>query len=507
MCFILFHKVMKPAIQPTRAENYPEWYQQVVSQAELAEVAPVRGCMVIKPWGYALWEHMQKILDENIKASGHQNIYCPLFIPLSFLEKEAEHVAGFAKECAVVTHSKLVQNAEGKLEPASPLDAPLVVRPTSETMIGDLFSKWIQSHRDLPLKINQWANIVRWEMRTRLFLRTTEFLWQEGHTAHQSAEEANQHALKMLGMYEDFAKNKLAICSVSGEKSENERFPGAVNTYTFEAMMQDKKALQVGTSHYLGQTFAKSSNICYQDAQGKMQHVYTTSWGVTTRMIGALIMSHSDDNGLVLPPALAPHQIVILPILSKKNDNKPLLDFCTSLAKKLQQQQFQECPLRVHIDDRERSGGEKNWSWVKKGVPIRLEIGQREFASGNVSVSLRTQDYGIRENVPIADFITNAAGTLADIQQHLLASSTKSLIDNTVFCATPEEVAKTFKANKMVCLYWHEHSETEDFLASEYQASIRCLVGKDSPFPWDLQGSSCYHPDTQGRLALVAKAY
>ena len=293
-------KQAKTAITPTRDEDYPEWYQQVIKAADLAENSPVRGCMVIKPWGYAIWENIQADLDRRFKETGHKNAYFPLFIPVSYLQKEAEHVDGFAKECAVVTHSRLEADADGKLQPAGKLEEPLIVRPTSETIIGELFAKWIKSYRDLPLLINQWANVVRWEMRTRLFLRTTEFLWQEGHTAHATAEEALGETRQMLDVYADFAENFMAMPVITGEKTAAERFPGADATYAIEAMMQDRKALQAGTSHFLGQNFAKSSGIKYLSAEGKEEFAWTTSWGVSTRLVGGLIMTHSDDDGLVL---------------------------------------------------------------------------------------------------------------------------------------------------------------------------------------------------------------
>src|SRR5690554_4064674 len=304
----------KTAISPTREENYAEWYQQVIRAADLAETSPVRGCMVIKPWGYSLWEYMQRALDDMFKATGHQNAYFPLFIPLSFLQKEAAHVEGFAKECAVVTHHRLQLNADGKLVPTGELEEPLIVRPTSETIIGDAFARWVQSYRDLPLLVNQWANVVRWEMRTRLFLRTAEFLWQEGHTAHATREEAIEETMKIINVYANFAENYMAMPVIEGLKSENERFAGALDTYTIEALMQDGKALQSGTSHFLGQNFAKAFDVQFADQTGKLEYVWATSWGVSTRLIGALIMSHSDDNGLVLPPKLAPYQVVIVPI-------------------------------------------------------------------------------------------------------------------------------------------------------------------------------------------------
>src|SRR3954469_17828445 len=300
----------KTAITPTREDNYSEWYQQVIRAADLAENSAVRGCMVIKPWGYALWESMQRVLDQMFKDTGHQNAYFPLFIPLSFLQKEAAHVEGFAKECAVVTHHRLELNSEGKLVPTGELDEPLIVRPTAETIIGDAFSRWVQSYRDLPLLINQWANVVRWEMRTRMFLRTTEFLWQEGHTAHATSEEAVEETMRMLGVYAEFAEKWMALPVIQGEKTAGERFPGAVQTYCIEAMMQDRKALQAGTSHFLGQNFAKASGIEFQNDQGQVVHAWTTSWGVSTRLIGAMIMAHADDDGMVGPPRLAPEHVV-----------------------------------------------------------------------------------------------------------------------------------------------------------------------------------------------------
>ena len=321
------NKKIETAIKPTREENYPEWYQEVIKAAELAEVSPVRGCMVIRPWGWGIWENLQAILDRKFKETGHQNAYFPLFIPMSFLEKEAKHVEGFAKECAVVTHHRLEAGPDGKLRPApsAELDEPLIVRPTSETIIGETYAKWVQSYRDLPILINQWANVVRWEMRPRLFLRTAEFLWQEGHTVHASSEEAMEETMKMLGVYTDFARNYLAIPVIPGEKTAGERFPGAVSTFTIEGMMQDRKALQMGTSHFLGQNFAKASGIQFQDKEGKKALAWTTSWGVSTRLIGGVIMAHSDDDGLVLPPKIAPKQVVIIPIYREESERASVL--------------------------------------------------------------------------------------------------------------------------------------------------------------------------------------
>ncbi|MCH2376052.1 MAG: proline--tRNA ligase, partial [Planctomycetes bacterium] len=324
-------KKTKNAINPTRAEDYPEWYQQVIRSAELAEVSPVRGCMVIRPWGYTLWENMQRVLDGMFKATGHENAYFPLLIPMSYLEKEAEHVEGFAKECAVVTHHRLQPGPEGGLVPAGELDEPLVIRPTSETIIGATYAKWVQSYRDLPILINQWANVFRWEMRTRLFLRTAEFLWQEGHTVHATEEEAVEETLRMLDVYADFAENYMAMPVIKGEKTPEERFPGAVNTYSIEAMMQDRKALQAGTSHFLGQNFSRASDIKFLDQHGSEVYAWTTSWGVSTRLIGGLVMTHADDDGLVLPPRLAPRHVVILPIYRNDGERSEVLGFCERL--------------------------------------------------------------------------------------------------------------------------------------------------------------------------------
>jgi len=405
------------AITPTRADNYQDWYQEVIKAADLAENSDVRGCMVIKPWGYALWENIQRVLDGMFKATGHVNAYFPLFIPVSFLEKEAAHVEGFAKECAVVTHHRL-EARDGKLVPVGELEEPLVVRPTSETIIGASFAKWVQSYRDLPLLINQWANIVRWEMRTRLFLRTTEFLWQEGHTAHATRDEAVEETMKMLGVYAEFAEQWIAMPVIQGEKTEGERFPGAVNTYCIEAMMQDRKALQAGTSHFLGQNFSKASGIQFTDDKNQLAHAWTTSWGVSTRLIGGLIMTHADDDGLVCPPKLAPQQIVILPIAKKPEDRERVFTWCRALKKDLEAQTFAGTPVRAFVEERDL-GGSANWHWIKKGVPIRLEIGPRDIDKDSVFMGRR--DKGVKEklSMPRGEFIAKAPALLQEIQDSL----------------------------------------------------------------------------------------
>jgi prolyl-tRNA synthetase len=410
------------AITPTRAQNYAEWYQQVVKAADMAETSAVRGCMVIKPWGYALWENVQRTLDCMFKATGHKNAYFPLFIPLSFLEKEAAHVDGFAKECAVVTHHRL-QQKDGKLVPAGELEEPLVVRPTSETIIGASFAKWVQSYRDLPLLINQWANIVRWEMRTRLFLRTAEFLWQEGHTAHATEAEARAETMQMLDVYADFAEQWMAMPVVKGRKTDGERFPGAVDTFAIEAMMQDRKALQAGTSHFLGQNFAKASEIQFLDQGGQLQHAWTTSWGVSTRLIGGMIMTHADDDGLIVPPRLAPTHVVILPITPKPESQAAVMQACQALAARLREVAYAGRTIEVEVDARDMRGGDKMWSWVKKGVPVRVEVGPRDLEQGVVSVSRRDRGAKERESLSPDALVAGVVKLLEEIQSGMLAKA------------------------------------------------------------------------------------
>ncbi len=408
-------------LKNTRAEKYQDWYQEVIAAADLAENSEVRGCMVIKPWGYALWENVQRALDDMFKATGHVNAYFPLFIPLSYFQQEAEHVEGFAKECAVVTHHRLAPGKDGKLVPAGPLEEPLVVRPTSETIIGASFAKWVQSYRDLPLLINQWANVVRWEMRTRLFLRTAEFLWQEGHTAHATAEEAIEETMRMLGVYAEFNEQWMGVPVIQGEKTAGERFPGAVQTYCVEAMMQDRKALQAGTSHFLGQNFAKASGIKFLDEKNTQVHAWTTSWGVSTRLIGAMIMTHADDDGMVCPPKLAPAHVAILPITPKPEDRQRVLDYCRSLEAELSAQTYAGGRVRVRLDDRDVRGGEKAWQWVKKGVPLRVEIGPRDLEKDAVFVGRRDRGVKDKQGVGRAEFVANIARTLDEIQHSLHA--------------------------------------------------------------------------------------
>lgn len=434
-------KKPKNAISPSRSENYPEWFQQVIRAADLAELSDVRGCMVIKPWGWGIWENMQKTLDGMFKETGHENAYFPLFIPMSFLEKEAEHVEGFAKECAVVTHHRLEPGPEGGLVPAGKLEEPLIVRPTSETIIGSMYAKWVQSHRDLPILINQWANVVRWEMRTRMFLRTAEFLWQEGHTAHATEQEAIEETERMIQVYADFAQNYMAMPVIIGEKTKGERFPGADNTLTIEAMMQDHKALQSGTSHFLGQNFSKAQGIQFQDQNGDEVYAWTTSWGVSTRLVGALIMTHSDDDGLVLPPKLAPAQIVILPI-HREETEEAVLEYCNSLKQELEATEFGGEKIRVRVDNRDIRGGEKNWGHIKKGVPLRLEVGPKDMEKGAVFMARR--DTGTKESISRDEFIANVANLLDEIQQGLFERALKLREENTKEFTDFEEFKKFF---------------------------------------------------------------
>src|SRR4051812_43754588 len=411
---------VKTAITPRRDQDFPEWYQQVVRAAELAEPSEVRGCMVIRPWGYGIWENMQRQLDAMFKATGHRNAYFPLFIPLSYMAKEAEHVEGFAKECAIVTHARLEVDAEGKMKPASPLNEPLVVRPTSETIIGASYAKWVQSYRDLPILLNQWCNVVRWEMRPRIFLRTTEFLWQEGHTVHETEAEAREETQRMLGVYETFARDHVALPVFHGEKSESERFPGAVQTLCIEAMVQDRMAIQAGTSHFPGQNFSRASGIQFQTRDGKQEFGWTTSWGMTTRMIGTLIMAHADDDGLVLPPRIAPTHVVIVPITTKEESRAAVLEAADKLAGELRAQNYAGVPIEVEVDSRDLGGGVKNWEWIKKGVPIRVELGPRDLESGNVAVTRRDQPVKAKEFIASAEFVSRAAEILDQMQQNLL---------------------------------------------------------------------------------------
>ncbi len=467
----------KNAITPTRDEDYAQWYQQVIKKAELAEHSCVRGCMVILPWGYGIWENIQKILDDKFKQRDVQNAYFPLFIPLSYFEKEAEHVEGFAKECAIVTHHKLEQKGDGKLVPSGELDEPLIIRPTSEMVIGDSFSKWIKSYRDLPLKINQWANIVRWEMRPRLFLRSMEFLWQEGHTAHETEEEAKKEAIDMLHLYRDFSEKYLAIPAIMGEKTQSEKFPGAVSTYCIESMMQDKKALQAGTTHFFGQKFAKASNIKFSDRNGDESYAWTTSWGVATRFIGSIIMVHSDDDGLVLPPAISPSHIVILPILHDEKKKNEVLSHCKIIKDELTNKSFMGRKLSVIIDDSDMRGGEKKWKWVKKGIPIRIEMGPRDIENNCLSLSRRDKAKSILLKKD-DNYLNQVIKELEEMQKHLFDKAKEYLDKNTKEIHTKEEFYNFFSKDNQggfaIC-YWSEDSKAEEKIQNDLSVTPRCI--------------------------------
>ncbi len=507
------NKNNETAIKPTRADDYPEWYQQVIKHADMAESSPVRGCMVIKPWGYALWENIRSVLDVMFKETGHVNAYFPLFIPISYLEKEAEHVEGFAKECAVVTHHRLEAGPDGKLIPAGELEEPLVVRPTSETIIGASYAKWVQSYRDLPVLINQWANVVRWEMRPRTFLRTTEFLWQEGHTVHETRNEAWDEAVKILNIYKIFAEEYMAIPVITGEKTPGERFPGAVNTFTIEAMMQDRKALQSGTSHFLGQNFAKSSEIMYQTREGNREYAWTTSWGVSTRLIGGMIMVHGDDNGIILPPRLAPKHIVILPIIRKDTDRENILTYCNNIADKLRHQKYNDKPIEVIVDMRDMNAGEMGWEWVKKGIPIRVEIGMRDIEKQSVFVGRRDKDARDKYSENAESFIANASKILNEIQTSLYERACAFMSQNMRVIDTWEDFQSFFTPARQdkpeihggfASAHWCENPECEKKINDDLSVTIRCIPFENKT---DEQGKCVLCGGKSQRRVIFAKSY
>jgi prolyl-tRNA synthetase len=507
----------KAAITPTRAEDFPEWYQQVVRAADLAENSEVRGCMVIKPWGYGIWENIQSQLNSMIKASGHKNAYFPLFIPLSHFEQEAAHVEGFAKECAVVTHHRLEVGPDGKMRPApsAELTEPLVIRPTSETIIGSAFARWIQSYRDLPILINQWANVVRWEMRPRLFLRTAEFLWQEGHTAHETEQEAIEEAVQMLEVYATFARNHLALPVYHGEKTDSERFPGAVQTLCIEAMVQDRKAIQAGTSHFLGQNFAKAAGIKYISRHGAEEYVWTTSWGVSTRLIGALIMMHADDDGMILPPRVAPAHVVILPITPKEETKPAVLHAAAILRDKIATQRYADETIRVEIDQREIGGGAKNWDWIKRGVPIRIEIGPRDLSAGTVALSRR--DQSVKEKIfrPSTEVVELLPAILGDIQKNLYDRAKTVRDSNTVRIDskkdfydffTPKNQEKPEIHGGFALAHWSGSPKVEAQIKEELKVTIRCIPF-DQEVRDDQPGKCVISGEPSPRRVVFAKSY
>ena len=488
---------MSKKITP-RSEDYSLWYNDIVQHAELAENSGVRGCMVIKPYGYAIWEKMQAELDKKFKATGHVNAYFPLFIPKSYFSKEADHVDGFAKECAVVTHYRLKNSDNGiVVDEDARLEEELIVRPTSETIIWDTYRKWIQSYRDLPLLINQWANVVRWEMRTRLFLRTAEFLWQEGHTAHATKIEAQEETEKIINLYSDFAQNFMAMPVIIGSKSENERFAGALDTLTIEALMQDGKALQAGTSHFLGQNFAKAFDVKFATKNGTQEYVWATSWGVSTRLMGALVMTHSDDKGLVLPPKLAPYQVVIVPIYKgeeQQNEiNSKVLEIKESLEKR---------GITVKYDNRDtHKPGWKFAEYEMKGVPIRLAIGMRDIENNTIEVARR--DTLEKEIIEIDKIEEKVAILLDQIQDNLFNKAISFRKDNTHIANTYDEFKKLIDKGGFVFAHWDGTSETEEMIKNETKATIRCIPLKND----EGEGECIFSKNKSNQRVLFAKAY
>jgi len=484
----------------TREADYSKWYNDIVHQADLAEHSDVKGCMVIKPYGYAIWENMRDVLDRMFKETGHSNAYFPLFIPKSYLSKEASHVEGFAKECAVVTHYRLKATADGKgveVDPEAKLQEELIVRPTSETIIWNSYRNWIQSYRDLPILINQWANVVRWEMRTRLFLRTAEFLWQEGHTAHATKEEAIEETEQMLRVYADFAENFMAMPVIMGRKTASERFAGADDTLCIEAMMQDGKALQAGTSHFLGQNFAKAFDVKFADKQGKLDFVWATSWGVSTRLMGALVMTHSDDEGLVLPPKLAPIQVVAIPIYKTEEELKLIEEQFKSLGNSLKALGIR---FKFDGDDNKRPGWKFN-EYELKGVPIRLAMGPRDLENGQVEIARR--DTKEKSSVPVEGVVEHIAALLNEIQSNLLERSKRHREANTFRVDTYEEFKQRIDEGGFFLAHWDGTAETEELIKNETKATIRCI-----PFDGPSEAGICMvsgKPSPQ--RVIFAKAY
>jgi len=484
----------------SRSENYSQWYQDLVIKADLAENSAVRGCMVIKPYGYAIWEKMQAELDRMFKETGHENAYFPLFIPKSFFSKEADHVEGFAKECAVVTHYRLKNDEENGgvvVDPDAKLEEELIIRPTSETIIWNTYKNWIQSYRDLPILLNQWANVVRWEMRTRLFLRTAEFLWQEGHTAHATEQEAIEETEKIINVYAEFAEKFMAVPVIKGLKSENERFAGALETYSIEALMQDGKALQSGTSHFLGQNFAKAFDVKFANKEGKEEFVWATSWGVSTRLMGALIMAHSDDKGLVLPPKLAPYQVVVVPIYKKEEQLNAISEKVNEIIAKLKTK-----GISVKYDDSDnRKPGWKFAEYELKGVPVRLAIGPRDLENGTLEIARRdTLEKNVTSIEQVEDYIENL---LEDIQNGIFKKALDFRTANTVKVNTYDEFKKAVKKGGFVLAHWDGTSETEDRIKNDTKATIRCL-----PIEYEEEKGVCiYSGKPSTRRVLFAQAY
>ena len=484
----------------SRSENYAQWYNDLVIKADLAENSAVRGCMVIKPYGYAIWERMQQELDRMFKETGHVNAYFPLFIPKSFFSREAQHVEGFAKECAVVTHYRLTKdevNGGLKVDPSAKLEEELIIRPTSETIIWNTYKNWIQSYRDLPILINQWANVVRWEMRTRLFLRTAEFLWQEGHTAHETSQEAVEETLKILHVYADFAERYLAIPVIKGYKTENERFAGALDTYCIEALMQDGKALQAGTSHFLGQNFAKAFDVKYASREGREEYVWATSWGVSTRMVGALIMAHSDDNGLVLPPTLAPQQVVIVPIYKSPEEYSATVERSHAIKDSLK-----KLGITVKVDDRDtQKPGWKFAEYELKGVPLRIAIGPRDLVNGTAEVARR--DTLTKETYQQDQLSTVIPQLLEQMQKDIYNKALNFRSSNTFRVDTWDEFLAQIEKGGFISAHWDGDSATEKMIQEETKATIRCIPLDSQPE----EGRCVRTGKPSARRVLFARAY
>ena len=485
----------------TREQDYSKWYNELVIQADLAENSGVRGCMVIKPYGYGIWEKMQAELDRMFKETGHENAYFPLFIPKSYFSKEASHVDGFAKECAVVTHYRLKNDENGKgviVDPDAKLEEELIVRPTSETIIWDTYRKWIQSYRDLPLLINQWANVVRWEMRTRLFLRTSEFLWQEGHTAHATKNEAIAEAEQMIHVYSDFVENYMAVPVIIGVKTESERFAGAIETYCIEALMQDGKALQAGTSHFLGQNFAKAFDVKFANKEGKQDYVWATSWGVSTRLMGALVMTHSDDNGLVLPPKLAPIQVVIIPIYRGDEEFDKVSEVALELEKELRAK-----GLRVKFDNRDtQKPGWKFHQYELKGVPVRIAVGPKDIANGTFEVARR--DTLKKEVMLKNEVVDKVSGLMDEIQKNLFSRALDNRTEHTTEVSNYDEFKQVLDTKGgFISAHWDGTLETEEKIKNETKATIRCI-----PSDVEKEEGTCMVTGKPSReRVLFAKAY
>jgi prolyl-tRNA synthetase len=511
---------IRHALSVKRADDFAQWYQEVVSAADMAEESGVRGCMVIKPWGYGIWERIQRLMDDRIKAAGVQNCYFPIFIPLANFVREASHVEGFAKEMAVVTHHRLISDGKGGLipDPEAKLEEPLVVRPTSETIIGDAMARWIQSWRDLPLLTNQWANVVRWEMRTRMFLRTSEFLWQEGHTAHADREDAKAETMRALEMYRACAEDDLAIPVVAGEKPENERFPGAVETWSIEAMMQDGKALQAGTSHYLGTNFASAAGIQYQDKEGGQQFCHTTSWGVSTRLIGGVIMTHGDDDGLRVPPRIAPHQVVILPMLREDDGDAELLAYCDEVRAGLAAQSALGEPVRVLLDKSPGKAATKRWDWVRKGAPLIVEVGPRDMAEGKLALLRRDRLWNAENGKPAfeflarADFTSQVGGLLEAIQQSYYAEA-KARRDANIArgISTMDDLAAFFTEGQAfpgwVEVQWSKPTGTALEAVTERLKALKLTI-RNVPIGSDPADGACIFTGEKAvQRVLVARAY